>query len=181
MIIKNNPDALRLKCQDVDPKEAGELISLLEQELLYSERIGFPGIGLAAPQLGIAKNVAIVRLGSNGHYNLNVNLINAKIVKGYDSKVFVDEGCLSFPGMSENTNRFQEIFVENSMTDHTSFVATGLMAVCIQHELDHLNGLLLPDNALPKITTYLNKNKVGVNDPCTCGSGKKFKKCCLRK
>ncbi len=54
-----------------------------------------------------------------------------------------------------------------------------LEAVCIQHEIDHLNGMTIHDRKIA--TTIRAEKKPGRNEPCTCGSGKKYKKCCERK
>lgn len=177
MIITNNEELLKRPCEEVRVEEIGELVDLLERELANSERLGNKGIGLAAPQVGILKKIAIVRINDQ----LSINLVNAKIEKGYDLQMFKDEGCLSFPGRAENTMRYGEIYVVNNLDYPNSFIATGLFSVCIQHELDHLNGVLLSDRALPKKLAI----KVGPNDPCPCGkinliTGKpmKFKKCC---
>lgn len=171
MIITNNEDALRIKCRDVLPEEVGELIAALEAELNNANRLGMSGIGLAAPQIGIGKNVAIIRLG-NG---LNLNLVNPKIEHGYDETMFRSEGCLSFPGRTEDTMRYQEVHVINNLADPVAFVATGLLAIVCQHEIDHLNSTLFMDHALTKAPALL---KAGRNDLCPCGSSKKFKKCC---
>lgn len=178
MIITNNEDLLRIKCEDVAIDEVSELVSILEKELDHANRLGVGGIGLAAPQIGIAKNIAIVRLKEH-----NFNLINAKIEKGYDSSIFRSEGCLSFPGRVEDTTRFQEIFVINNLVYPYKFVATGLLAVVCQHEIDHLNGSLFIDHVIPNSKEI--KLKLRPNDPCSCGSKdpktglvRKFKKCC---
>jgi peptide deformylase len=171
MIIVNDEAALRLECKDVNFEESKAIINTLEQELYNSAKTGNPGIGLAAPQCGIAKNVAIIRI--NDIYK--VNLVNCSIENKYDSFIFKDEGCLSFPGKLEDTKRFNEIHILNNLVYPYSFIATGLMAVVVQHELDHLNKILLPDLILPKI-----KRKVGPNDKCPCGSLKKYKKCCFK-
>jgi len=176
MIITNNEEALRIKCEDVLPEEVGSLISILESELAYANRLGKGGIGLAAPQIGIAKKIAIIRL--NKVQGFEFNLINAKLEKGYDSSIFREEGCLSFPGRVEDTTRFQEVYITNNLVYPNTFIATGLLSVVCQHELDHLNSTLFMDHMLPKLTPVVNKIKVGPNDPCTCGSGKKYKKCC---
>ena len=141
MIIINNEEALRVKCEDVLPNEINELISILDSELNNANRLGKGGIGLAAPQIGIAKKIAIVRL--KGY---EINLINCRVEKGYDLAPFKEEGCLSFPGRVENTMRFQEIYVTNNLMYPMSFVATGLVSVVCQHELDHLNSILLIDH-----------------------------------
>jgi peptide deformylase len=169
MIIVNNEEALRIKCEDVLLDEVGPLVEQLEKELEYSERMGRPGIGLAAPQIGIAKNIAIVRLSND----YKVNLVNCKMKSQYDKAIFRGEGCLSFPGRIEDTMRYQEIHVVDNLIHPKSFIVSGLMAIVCQHELDHLNSILLPDIAIPRV-----KKKVGPNDACMCGSGKKYKKCC---
>lgn len=178
MIITNNEEALRVKCEDVLPEEVGVLISALENELDRANRLGKGGIGLAAPQIGIAKNIAIVRL--DVAHGLSLDLINSKIVQGYDPTVFRQEGCLSFPGRVEDTVRFQEVHISNNLIYPNSFVVTGLMAVVCQHEIDHLNSVLFIDHKLQTITPVMSKKKVGPNDPCICNSGKKYKKCCSK-
>lgn len=170
MIIKNNEEALKVDCENVLSEEIGSIIDQLEIELKKSENEGFPGIGLAAPQINVAKNAAIIRLDK-----FKINLINAKIEKSYDKAVFEGEGCLSFPGRFEKTNRFQEIYVLNDIEPYR-FTATGLLAVVIQHELDHTNKILLPDVAIKEVS-----QKVRPNDECVCGSKRKFKKCCMNK
>jgi peptide deformylase len=176
MIITNNEEALRVKCEEVFPDEIGELIATLESELEYANRLGKGGIGLAAPQIGIAKNIAIVRLDkANG---LNIDLVNARLEKGFDPVTFTQEGCLSFPGRLEDTTRFQEVYITNNLVYPQSFIATGLLAVICQHELDHLNSTLFMDHKIPKPITVAKKTKVGPNDLCLCGSNRKYKKCC---
>lgn len=175
MIIINDEKALRMKCDDVAPNEVGALCDLLENELNKANRLGKNGIGLAAPQIGVAKNIAIVRLPK-----LSLNLINCKIAHGYDPAIFKDEGCLSFPGRVENTIRFQEVHITNNLIEPYSFVATGMLAVVCQHEIDHLNSSLFFDHLSPKLLPIVNSKKIGPNEQCFCGSNKKYKKCCGR-
>lgn len=170
MIITNNEEALRGECFDVLPEEIGALRDQLELELKHSEEIGQLGIGLAAPQIGIKKKFAIVRCDC-----FNVDLINCKIEKGYDKAIFEQEGCLSFPGRFEKTNRFQEVYITNNLVEPYSFIAYGLLSVACQHELDHLVGILLPDISIKEIKF---KGKLKPNDKCFCNSNKKYKKCC---
>lgn len=174
MIIINDEEALRVKCEEVLPKEVAALVAALEAELNNANRLGRGGIGLAAPQIGIAKNIAIVRLGQGA----NIDLVNCKLEKGFDPSPFKEEGCLSFPGRVEDTIRFQEVYITNNLVYPHTFIATGLLAVVCQHELDHLNSTLIMDRKIPKQIPVVNKKKTGPNDPCFCGSGKKYKKCC---
>lgn len=167
MIITNNEVALRVVCTDAADDEISDIVSQLEFELNESAKRGRPGIGLAAPQIGIAKNVAIVRLD-----DLNINLINPKINQLYDPFTFHQEGCLSFPGRVEATTRYQEAVISNYVYPY-NVIVTGLLSVVCQHEIDHLNQKLLTDFKKQHI-----KTKIKPNDLCYCNSMKKYKKCC---
>lgn len=175
MIITNNEELLRVKCEDVLPEEVGSLVDTLEKELERSNRLGRPGIGLAAPQIGIAKKIAIVRVEK-----LKFDLVNAKLQQGFDPALFLEEGCLSFPGRVEDTIRFQEVYITDNLVSPYAFTATGLLAAVCQHELDHLNSTLFMDRVVVKSMPVSKKAKVGPNEKCYCGSGSKYKKCCGR-
>lgn len=151
--------------------EVGELIATLEAELNNANRLGKNGIGLAAPQIGLGKDIAIIRLGEG----LNLNLINCKIENGYDPVMFRGEGCLSFPGRIEDTIRYQEVHISSNLVEPHSFIARGFLAIAIQHEIDHLNSTLFMDRIAPQNNTSL---KIDRNDLCPCNSGIKYKKCC---
>jgi peptide deformylase len=168
MIIINDESALRVDCEDVKEHEVSELIEILQAQL-----VGTDGVGLAAPQIGLAKKIAIVRTP-----NVNINLVNAKIEKAFDKKRFEQEGCLSFPNKTENTLRYQEVYITNNLVYPHNFIATGMSAIICQHEIDHLNKILFMDHKAPEI--IMPKIKIGPNDRCFCGSGKKFKKCCQK-
>lgn len=179
MIITNNEDLLRVKCEPVSLDEVPALIETLEKELEYANRLGKGGIGLAAPQIGLAKDIAIVRLPK-----VSFSLVNARLEKGFDQALFTEEGCLSFPGRVENTLRFQEVYIINNLIEPHTLVATGLVAVVCQHELDHCNSTLFMDRAPPKVevapTPIRSTIKVSPNERCPCNSGKKYKRCCGR-
>ena len=147
-MIITNPDLLRFPCEDVQLSEIEELRQKLETELNNSESLGFPGIGLACPQIGIYKKMAIVRVPLRDGKIIRLDLVNCRIIAGYDKAVFDNEGCLSIPDRVERTLRYQEILVEGNLAEPKRFIAQGLVAVVIQHELDHLSGILLPDVAL---------------------------------
>jgi peptide deformylase len=173
-MIITDPSLLKQKCSDATLEEANEIILKLEEELENSGKLGNPGIGLAAPQIGIYKNVAIIRVDE-----FRINLVNARIEKQYDQFIFEGEGCLSFPGRVEKTLRYNEIVVSNSVEPHR-FTATGLLAVVILHELDHTEGITLDETAIKQPEIKQAKNKLRPNDLCYCGSGKKLKKCCKK-
>ena len=153
------------------------------------------GIGLAANQVGIDAQVAVVNVREP------IVLINPKIVSR-ETEIPFYEGCLSYPGKGVNTKRYETVEVKSDTVEGTmifSGVDTGesgkgswedgevkedrhvrtLEAVCIQHEIDHLNGIRCLDRVVD--TTIRVEKKPGRNEPCHCGSGKKFKKCCINK
>ena len=170
-MILTDEKALRIKCSDVLPEEVDEIREALEKELEQSAKAGRPGVGLAAPQIGIPKRMSIVRID-----NIKIDLVNASIDKAFDEVIFENEGCLSFPGRVERTKRFREVHILDNMVEPRGFIATGLLAVVCQHELDHLRGVLLSDVAIP-VEPEKKSKKLRPNDPCWCGSKKKYKKC----
>jgi len=171
-MIITDEKALRVECLDVLPEEIGSLREALEKELNHSAELGNPGLGLAAPQIGIAKNMAIVR-----HQDFKIDLVNCKIARAFDKTLFKGEGCLSFPGKIVNTYRYQEVHVLENIVKPNAFIVRGVLAVVCQHELNHLESILLTDVAIKNIN---KKHKLRPNDPCLCGSGKKYKKCCKK-
>lgn len=103
-----------------------------------------PGIGLAAPQLGVAKSIIVIDISEQRnapHVFINPRLVELEGVTQFE------EGCLSVPGIYEEVERASRIRVEaiNSQGENFTLEAEGLLAVCIQHEIDHLDGKLFVD------------------------------------
>jgi peptide deformylase len=146
-MIITDESLLRVKCEDVTLDEVSSLRDKLEYELQRSADMGMPGIGLAAPQIGIPKKMAIVRVPTS-NLNINIDLVNCRIASAYDESLFEEEGCLSFPGKIVKTKRYREIHVVDNLVPPFNFIVTGLAAVCCQHELDHTRGILLSDVAI---------------------------------
>lgn len=97
------------------------------------------GIGLAATQINVHEQVVVMDL-SEHHNQLRV-FINAKITER-DGEIVYEEGCLSVPGIYDKVHRSETVTVEalNEKGEPFTLHADGLLAICIQHELDHLNG-----------------------------------------
>ena len=173
--------------------EEGEKIATELFEILNKRK---DGIGLAANQVGIDAAVAVVNVREP------IVLINPEIVSR-ETEIPFYEGCLSFPGKGVNTKRYETVEVTSDNVDGTmifSGVDTGeeakgtwedgqqkqnreirtLEAVCVQHEIDHLNGMRILDRA-QELTIRRTERKIGRNEKCPCGSGKKYKKCCIEK
>lgn len=123
------------------------------------------GVGLSANQIGIDKRVCIVRFGEH-----HLNLVNPIILKHSDNRRGSVEQCLSLPNCERTIMRWEQIVVKCDSYTKPLIVENWDVSRIIQHELDHLDG-----------RTLLDHGKVGRNDPCLCGSGKKYKKCCENK
>lgn len=111
---------------------------------LFETMYAAPGIGLAATQVDVHLRVLVIDISDDKSEPLC--LINPEIVARSGSTAS-DEGCLSVPEYYDAVTRAEEITVRAMDTDGTSFErkATGLLAVCIQHEMDHLDGKLFVD------------------------------------
>jgi peptide deformylase len=143
--IRLYPDpVLRVRCPDVETFDAA-LERLVEDmvETMYAA----PGIGLAAPQVGIESRVAVVDacVGEEPG-NLRV-LINPRILTTSGSEIDV-EGCLSIPDISDNVERPFAVTITALDTSGMEQLieAEGLEARAIQHEIDHLDGILFTDH-----------------------------------
>lgn len=139
---------LRKKTQRVEriTEEEKGILSRMAQ-IIYDKG----GIGLAANQIGIDKCMAVIDVG-DGLYKL----INPRIIKREGSQI-LEEGCLSIPGVCIKVKRAGKVKVEalNENAEPISLESEGLMACCLQHEIDHLNGKLILDYA-----SFLQKLKI---------------------
>lgn len=104
-----------------------------------------PGIGLAAPQIGCSDRIIVVDVSEEK--NQPVALINPEIIESA-GEITWEEGCLSIPGIYAEVRRPSEILVRGINPDgkEIEFEAKDLFAVCLQHEIDHLNGKLFIDH-----------------------------------
>ena len=136
-IITYPNSLLRKKCQEV--KEITEDIKKFSQEMIKI-MIENKGIGLAAPQVGVLKRV-IIALTDNGPKAF----INPKIIKKTKETEIMEEGCLSFPGLFLEIKRWKGVEIEALDGNGNKIKATGLLARILQHEIDHLDGILFID------------------------------------
>ena len=128
---------LRKQNEKVSLEDADSIINQLEQTLSL-----YPGVGLAAPQIGIHKRVAIIRYGGE-----KLNLANPVIIDCNKEIISKGEGCLSFPNKRINVWRYGEIFVKDDLHPD-GIVLTDTLAIIASHEIDHLNGVLFIDKVL---------------------------------
>jgi peptide deformylase len=139
------PDA-RLR-QVADPIEKIDAsIKALAKDMLDT-MYDAPGIGLAAPQIGEMKRIVVMDLAKEGEKPDPIVMINPEILKYSEDTVTSEEGCLSIPEIYYEVERPADITVKYTDLDGKTVEkdATDRLAVCIQHELDHLDGVLYID------------------------------------
>ena len=131
------------------------------------------GAGLAAIQIGVALRVSWFKVPEGKEYIL----VNPAVINREHPVVVPKEGCLSIPNVWTNTVRFHEVTIRTLKEDgeFENIELVGFPAVVAQHEIDHMNGILNTQRR------YIPPQIVGRNEPCPCGSGKKYKKCCIDK
>jgi peptide deformylase len=122
-----------------------ELLRLLDDmlETMYAA----PGIGLAAPQVGVLKRAFVADLGGNGEH-APIYVINPEITWRSETTNVAEEGCLSLPKHFGEVARFDQVRVRYQDREGAAreIAAEGLLARCLQHEIDHLNGILFVDH-----------------------------------
>lgn len=135
---------MKQKAADVDPKTDPELPKLVKAmaQAMYDA----PGVGLAATQVGVLKRVVIIDIDDG----LMV-LCNPRIVQRSEETEIDEEGCLSLPGISVPVERCTSCTCEalSLSGKPVSIRAEGLLAIALQHETDHLDGVLIIDRATP--------------------------------
>ena len=144
VIIAPDP-RLKVKCTPVDGVD--DVIRNLMDDLLESMHAA-NGIGLSAPQVGIHRRVIVVEVPAEEGERQAVFMANPEIVRTSDENAANDEGCLSLPDHYAEVTRPAGITVRYLDRDNAprELDADGLLAVCIQHEMDHLDGVLFVDH-----------------------------------
>ena len=174
MIVKDKTK-LQKKCSPVSVKEGEEIGVRLLHELRDSQN----GIGLAANQIGIHKRVCVINVKEP------LVLINPKIVEKSKEQFVFAEGCLSFPNDKIKTTRYQDIVVEAdnhqgrlSFSANSKDINDAFECVCVQHEIDHLDGITMFDREFKQEPIVKGKNaplKIGRNEKVTITKGKESK------
>ena len=139
------PDPI-LKTVSKPVTQVGEDVCALLDDMLET-MYQAPGIGLAAVQIGIAKRLVVIDLAKDEEPHDPVFFINPEIVWSGDEEVEYEEGCLSIPDVYDKVIRPAEVKVRYIDREGCEVERhfDGLFATCIQHEIDHLNGILFID------------------------------------
>lgn len=150
-IVTYPADILEVECEPVTVFDK-KLVKLLND--MYDTMIEYDGVGLAAPQINLAKQIAIVDIDDE---NGTIEMINP-IVLETSGEQMGPEGCLSFPNLYGEVNRpnYVKIKAQNRKGKFYTFEADGFLARAILHEIDHLHGILFTS----KVTRYLEDEEL---------------------
>jgi peptide deformylase len=145
IVLEGDP-VLRKKAVKV--RRADDGIRKLADDM-YETMLEAPGVGLAAPQIGKSIRLIVVHVPEDeddGTPEVSLKLLNPEIIKAFGTQLGA-EGCLSIPGWAGNVERAMNITVKATDMNHkpVRIKAQGYLAVVLQHEIDHLDGILFPD------------------------------------
>lgn len=145
-----HPDPrLKKTCTEVD--EVTDDLRALAEDMLET-MYDAPGIGLAAPQIGMTKRLMVMDCVKDEEAEPRpMVLVNPVITRSSDAMNVYEEGCLSIPDHFGEVERPAEVEVTWTDLDgvQQSEAFDGLWATCVQHEIDHLNGVLFIDHLKP--------------------------------
>lgn len=155
-------EVLRQPCKKVT-KVSSKIKKLVDDllETMYKAN----GVGLAAPQIGVNLSVFVVDV-SSGDEPLNpLVFINPQIVKK-EGAIVSYEGCLSFPDVYIDVKRAERVIIRARDLKNRPFtmdIGGGtLLCRAIQHEYDHLEGILFVDHSINRFDTNHELNKSGL-------------------
>lgn len=144
-IITAPDPRLKVRCEPVESVDA-EIAKMMDDmlETMYLA----PGIGLAAPQVGITKRILVIDVSPKDGPREPIRMANPEILWHSDDLATYEEGCLSLPEQYADVERPARIKVRYLDQDNTEqeLDADGLLATCIQHEMDHLDGIIFVDH-----------------------------------
>ena len=143
--ILTEPDPiLRQKSQPVDIVD--DLTRKLMDDMLETMYLA-PGIGLAAIQIGVPKRIIVLDISKDPEKKEPMYFVNPVIVSTSKNNITYEEGCLSVPGQFAEIDRSDRCHVKylDYNGNHKELQSEGLLATCIQHEIDHLDGILFID------------------------------------
>jgi peptide deformylase len=153
--ILTYPDAILSKKADLITEFTPDLNKLV-QDMLFT-MYHAPGIGLAAPQVGVSKRLFVLDVDYDREVitnsagkdevrmsNFNPLVLINPVISGTSGSTIFEEGCLSVPGVYEEVKRYQSIHVkyQNLKGEYHEMEADDLLSICIQHENDHLDGIV---------------------------------------
>jgi peptide deformylase len=157
LTIKTYPDdVLKRRAEPVEAvdEDVRRLIDDMAQTMYAA-----PGIGLAAPQVGVSKRVIVVDVSTMDEELPGlIPLVNPEITQS-EGEIELEEGCLSLPGFTTMVKRAGRVCVRALDRDGkpVRLDAEGILAIALQHEMDHLEGTLLLDRTSPLKREFYKK------------------------
>jgi peptide deformylase len=147
-IVKYGQPVLEKKAVEISEFGTAELLQLVDD--MFESMYAAKGVGLAAPQIGVGKRIAVIDISSGEDPSQKLVLINPEII-GREGAQTGEEGCLSLPTFREPVTRAQKVTVRAHKADGEVYEMTGedLLARAFQHETDHLNGTLYISHISP--------------------------------
>lgn len=147
-IVKYGETVLETRSATVTDFDTPELNKLLDD--MFESMYAAKGVGLAAPQIGIGKRIAVIDISVGEDPGQKLVLINPEII-GKEGAQTGEEGCLSIPGFREQVTRAQRVTVraQNAKGETFEMTGTDLLARAFLHETDHLNGMLYISHVSP--------------------------------
>ena len=180
---QNDNPLINKKTKEVSVEEG---LAIAEELFQILNKRG-DGIGLAANQVGIDAQVAVVNVTEP------LVLINPKYIKK-EVEIMYGEGCLSYPGQAIRTKRYRDVIIKTAQSESGWYFSGAeipadesrgsweverkkkdsdlrlLESVCVQHEIDHLNGITIHDREIKIEPTKVEK-KIGRNQLVTIKKG----------
>jgi len=151
---------LKKKCKKVE--KVNNRIKELLDEMLALMRVN-SGVGLAGNQAGLDLNLIVIEFDGKVY-----KLVNPRVVKA-QGQICFREGCLSFPGLEIDVKRHKKVTVKalDEQGKPLDINAEGILAVILQHEIDHIRGVVFIDRislwqrikALPKLRAIKKKTR----------------------
>lgn len=143
------PDARLRQVAEHVPAVDADIRRLVDD--MFETMYKAPGIGLAAPQIGVMRRVVVLDVAKRASEEAAPEpmvFVNPVITWSSEERSVYEEGCLSIPDYYEEVERPAVVHV--SFLDESgkprSIEADGILATCLQHEIDHLNGVLFIDH-----------------------------------
>lgn len=150
LTIVTSPDpVLATECEPADPKDKS--LKRLAKQMAHAMYKSH-GCGIAAPQVGVTKRLIVVDCEDEAYGEDPLILLNPVVMETKGEPEIIEEGCLSVPGITVPVSRqpWARVRYQDFEGDLWEIEGDGLLGRCLQHEIDHLNGITLLESAIPE-------------------------------
>jgi peptide deformylase len=150
---------LRRRCL---PAEPGAASAAVVADRLWATLAVRDGVGLSAPQIGETTRIVVASIPPRRGGARRLEMFNPEIVKTFGPEESFEEGCLSFPGIYVDIRRPRGAEIRYRDRDGAERILRdeGLLARVLQHEIDHLDGVLFVDR-MPRLRRMLLAGRLG--------------------